>query len=191
MLLEIVHREREGIAILDLNGNLTFGQENLEFRNQLESLIKARQTRVLLNLSELRKLESNLQIKTLEAKSFRAQRLPKVNLVAQYSLLAKYNNFQNYFQRFSRNNVELGASFEIPVLAGRAGAADRAALEKAERDQLTAGAYRAGPAGNSYGRGSVSAPRGGFSGGNRGGFSGGGHSFGGGFHGGGHGGGHR
>lgn len=69
---------------------------------------------------ELRKLESNLQIKTLEIKGFQAQRLPKVNLVAQYSLLAKYNNFQNYFQRFSRNNVELGASFEIPVLAGRA-----------------------------------------------------------------------
>ena len=64
-----------------------------------------------------------LQIKTLEIKGFRAQRLPKVNLVAQYSLFAKYNNFQNYFQKFSRNNVELGASFEIPVLAGRAGAA--------------------------------------------------------------------
>jgi outer membrane protein len=72
---------------------------------------------------ELRKLESNLQIKTLEIKSFQAQRLPKINLVAQYSLLAKYNNFQNYFQRFSRNNVELGASFEIPVLAGRASGA--------------------------------------------------------------------
>jgi outer membrane protein len=69
---------------------------------------------------ELRKLESNLQIKTLEIKSFQAQRLPKINLVAQYSLLAKYNNYQNYFQKFSRNNVELGASFEIPVLAGRA-----------------------------------------------------------------------
>ena len=29
---------------------------------------------------ELRKLESNLQIKTLEIKSFQAQRLPKINL---------------------------------------------------------------------------------------------------------------
>jgi outer membrane protein TolC len=72
---------------------------------------------------ELRKLESTLQIKTLEIKGFQAERLPKINLVAQYSLLAKYNNFQDYFQRFSRNNVELGASFEIPLLAGRAGKA--------------------------------------------------------------------
>jgi outer membrane protein TolC len=76
--------------------------------------------KALMDSRELRKLESNLQIKTLEIKSFQAQRLPKINLVAQYSLLAKYNNYQSYFQKFSRNNVELGASFEIPVLAGRA-----------------------------------------------------------------------
>ncbi len=78
---------------------------------------------------ELRKLESTLQIKTLEIKGFQAERLPKINLVAQYSLLAKYNNFQQYFQRFSRNNVELGASFEIPILAGHAGAAYAAQSE--------------------------------------------------------------
>jgi outer membrane protein TolC len=80
---------------------------------------------------ELRKLESNLQIKTLEIKGFQAQRLPKINLVAQYSLLARYNNFQDYFQKFSRNNVELGASFEIPVLAGRA---SKAYAQQSETD---------------------------------------------------------
>jgi outer membrane protein len=68
---------------------------------------------------EVRRLESNLQAKTLEVKSYRAKRLPKIDLVAQYSLLAKYNHFQDYFQKFSRNNIELGASFEIPVLTGK------------------------------------------------------------------------
>jgi anti-sigma B factor antagonist len=58
MLLEITHREREGVAILDLNGRLTFGQEDLEFRNVLDHLIKARTTRVLLNLSGLQKLDN-------------------------------------------------------------------------------------------------------------------------------------
>lgn len=58
MLLEIVHRQREGIVILDLKGHLTFGPEDLEFRNELERLMKARETRVLLNLSGLRKLDS-------------------------------------------------------------------------------------------------------------------------------------
>jgi anti-anti-sigma factor len=58
MLLEITHRKREGIAILDLNGSLTFGQEDLEFRNELDRMITAGDTCVLLNLSGLRKLDS-------------------------------------------------------------------------------------------------------------------------------------
>ena len=35
---------------------------------------------------EIRRLESNLQAKNLEIKSYQAERLPKANLVAQYSL---------------------------------------------------------------------------------------------------------
>ena len=69
---------------------------------------------------EIRKLESDLQAKTLETKSYQAYRQPKVDLVAQYALLAKFNNYTQYFQRFQYNNAELGASFSIPLLAGRA-----------------------------------------------------------------------
>jgi outer membrane protein len=75
---------------------------------------------VLENSPELKRLESNLQAKTLEIKGYKAQRSPRVDLVAQYSLLAGYNNFQQYFTRFQHNNFELGASFQIPVLAGHA-----------------------------------------------------------------------
>jgi outer membrane protein len=80
---------------------------------------------------ELRRLESSLQAKMLEIKSYHAERLPKVNLVAQYNLLARYNNFQQYFSKFSRNNFELGASFEVPLLAGRAA---RAYADQAEAE---------------------------------------------------------
>jgi anti-sigma B factor antagonist len=59
MLLDINFRQREGIAILGLSGQLTFGQEVLEFRNQLDRLMRARETRILLNLSELRKLDND------------------------------------------------------------------------------------------------------------------------------------
>ncbi|HEY7334066.1 MAG TPA: TolC family protein [Bryobacteraceae bacterium] len=77
----------------------------------------------LANSPEVKRLESNLQAKLLEVKSYKAEWLPKVDLVAQYSLLAKYNNFQEFFSRFQRNNVELGASFSVPVLAGHSGRA--------------------------------------------------------------------
>jgi len=69
--------------------------------------------------NELKSLESSMQSKMLEIKGFNAMRLPKVDLVAQYSLLAKYT-YQDIFTHFQRNNTELGASVEIPVLAGRA-----------------------------------------------------------------------
>ena len=72
---------------------------------------------------ELKRLASNLQAKLLEVKSYKAQRLPKIDLVAQYALLGKYNNFDQYFTKFQHNNIELGASISVPVLAGRASSA--------------------------------------------------------------------
>ncbi len=79
---------------------------------------------------DLKRIESNMQSKMLEIKGYKATRLPKVNLVAQYSLFAKYN-YQDYFTRFQRNNGQLGASFEIPLLVGNAA---RAYISQGEAD---------------------------------------------------------
>jgi outer membrane protein len=84
--------------------------------------------RALDNSVELKKLQSDMQAKQLEVKSYQAEKLPKVNLVAQYSLFAKYN-YQDYFSRFQRNNAQLGASIEIPILVGRAASAQRSQAE--------------------------------------------------------------
>jgi outer membrane protein TolC len=78
--------------------------------------------------NELKRLQSNIQAKMLEIKSYRAERLPKVNLVAQYSLFAKYN-YQDYFTKFQRNNAQVGASVEIPLIVGRTAAAQSAQSE--------------------------------------------------------------
>ena len=58
MSLEIIHREREGIEILDLNGHLTLGQEDLDFRADLDQLVTAGKIRVALNLSDLHTLDT-------------------------------------------------------------------------------------------------------------------------------------
>jgi outer membrane protein TolC len=81
---------------------------------------------------EIKRLESNYSAKGLEVKGDKAKRLPKVDLVAQYALLTKFNHYQQYFSTFSRNNGELGASIEVPIFAG-SGA--RAEIEQAENDQ--------------------------------------------------------
>ncbi len=71
------------------------------------------------NNKELRRLESQLQAKGFEVREYKATPLPIVNVVAQYSLLAK-SNYQAFFTNFQRNNGELGVAITIPLLIGSA-----------------------------------------------------------------------
>jgi outer membrane protein TolC len=71
------------------------------------------------NNKEIQRMNSQIQAKTFEVKSYQAQRLPQFDLVAQYALFAKYN-YQNYFTKFQRNNGQLGVSIRIPILIGSA-----------------------------------------------------------------------
>lgn len=68
---------------------------------------------------ELRQMQSNVLAKELDLRSYKSARWPQVELVAQYSLFARYN-YVNYFQKFQRNNFQLGASVTIPILIGSA-----------------------------------------------------------------------
>jgi outer membrane protein TolC len=69
------------------------------------------------NNRSLRQMQSNVLAKELDLRSYRASRLPKVDLVAQYAFFAKYN-YEQYFQKFQHNNIQLGASVTIPILVG-------------------------------------------------------------------------
>lgn len=75
---------------------------------------------------ELRKLESDLMARELEARSARATRLPTLDLVAQYGLFARFNNYDEYFNRFQRNNAQLGLSITVPLFLGPAAQAQAA-----------------------------------------------------------------
>jgi outer membrane protein TolC len=67
---------------------------------------------------DLRRLESQIASKQLEMRGVKAQRLPRVDLVAQYSLLAKFNNYAEFFAKFQRNNEQIGMSFQVPLSVG-------------------------------------------------------------------------
>ncbi len=41
-----------------------------------------------------------------------------MDLTAQYALLARYNNYDLFFNHFQRHNGQLGVSFQVPVLVG-------------------------------------------------------------------------
>jgi outer membrane protein TolC len=67
---------------------------------------------------QLRKLQSQVAAKGLERRGENAARLPRVDLVAQYGLFAKFNNYQDYFNKFKRHNGQIGLSFQVPVFSG-------------------------------------------------------------------------
>jgi outer membrane protein TolC len=86
-----------------------------------ESQDRAIQTALDSNV-ELRQLQSQLMSKELERRGQKAGRLPRMDLVAQYGMLAQFNNYSEFFQKFQRNNVELGVSFQLPLFSPAVGA---------------------------------------------------------------------
>ena len=55
------------------------------------------------------------------AKEFRAsgehkQLLPTIDLASQYAVLARFNNYDQFFLRFQRNNVTAGVNIRFPIL---------------------------------------------------------------------------
>jgi outer membrane protein len=91
------------------------------------------QDAALANSPELRKLESMLTARGYAAKAQRAARLPQVDLIAQYSLLARYNFDEALVGEFRRHAAQIGVSFTIPVLPGLA---PRALAQQADLESM-------------------------------------------------------
>jgi outer membrane protein TolC len=83
------------------------------------------------NSKEVKVIESQMQAKNLEIRGYKAQRLPTVDLIAQYNLLAKYNFEDILGRQFQRHNGQLGASITIPLLTG---SASKAYVSQSETD---------------------------------------------------------
>ncbi len=58
MALEFEHRDQEGIEILDLKGRLTFGEEDLELRNEIGKAMAGGRIRLVLNLGKVTKIDT-------------------------------------------------------------------------------------------------------------------------------------
>lgn len=81
---------------------------------------------------EVRRLESDLLARGLAQKGAKQAWLPQVDLVAQYAILAEFNNYRDFYNRFERNNYQFGVSFKLPLLPG---SGPRAAAAVADIDQ--------------------------------------------------------
>jgi len=67
---------------------------------------------------EIQQAESNLRAKEFHLEADKGSRYPRLDLVSQYALFTRYNNYQDYFNRFSRNNYIIGMSIQVPLFDG-------------------------------------------------------------------------
>ena len=69
----------------------------------------------------------------LKAEGERKQRWPAIDLVGQYALLAKFNNYEKFYKAFQRNNTTIGLAIRLPLFNfaqnARAGQAEADALK--------------------------------------------------------------
>ena len=89
--------------------------------------------RALANSFDLRQAEYERRAREHRLKGEIGSKWPSVDLVGEYGLFGKFNNFEDYFQKFQRNNFNIGVQVRIPILASQ-----RNANVALARSELTA-----------------------------------------------------
>ena len=72
---------------------------------------------------EVKAAESERTASELRLKGERGGYWPTIGLIGQYNLLAKFNNYDQFFNKFDRNNFIAGIDVKIPIFASHTGAA--------------------------------------------------------------------
>ncbi|HEX5435285.1 MAG TPA: TolC family protein [Candidatus Angelobacter sp.] len=78
--------------------------------------------------------EDMAESKAHKAEAERKQLYPAIDLVGQYAMLARYNNYDQFFNKFQRNNVTGGVSIRVPFFS----TAQRKAADVARFDAVKA-----------------------------------------------------
>ncbi|MGA3292936.1 MAG: TolC family protein [Candidatus Acidiferrales bacterium] len=69
---------------------------------------------------------------------------PTVDLVGQYTVLSKFNNYSEFYRAFERNNVNVGVQVTIPLFAAKTSANVALARSQLNAAELTLGNTRQG-----------------------------------------------
>src|SRR5580704_2034431 len=76
----------------------------------------------LRNNPEVKVAESERVASEERLKGERGGYWPTIGLIGQYNLLAKFNNYDQFFNKFQRNNFIVGVDIKIPIFASHTGA---------------------------------------------------------------------
>jgi outer membrane protein len=74
--------------------------------------------RALQAVPGIQQAEADVRAKDFHIEAERGDYLPKMEIVSQYALLSRANNYADYFSRFVRNNYLFGLSIQMPIFNG-------------------------------------------------------------------------
>src|SRR5216683_4627266 len=77
----------------------------------------------LTNNTGLQLAQSDVRAKEFRLKGEKRGHWPTLELVSVYSVLAKYNNYQQFFNAFQRNNFNAGVNVQVPIFSAHVKAA--------------------------------------------------------------------
>jgi outer membrane protein len=83
--------------------------------------------------------------RTAREQALRGARLsyfPSIDLVGQYSLLSKFNNYDQFYKKFEEHNVNVGVQITIPLFAAKTGANVTLARRQLNEAEITLGNKR-------------------------------------------------
>ena len=100
------------------------GLKATEIETANESIPKAPEVTQEQNLSEqaaasspvVRFAEEKVKSAELRARAEQRQWLPSIDLASQYAMLSSFNNYADFYRKFSRNNYSVGLAIRFPFL---------------------------------------------------------------------------
>jgi len=75
------------------------------------------------NNVQLKQAQTELLAREFKLKGEQGGRWPSFALTGQYNVLSKINNYDEFFNKFQRNNVVFGVQVQIPIFASRTSSA--------------------------------------------------------------------
>ena len=87
--------------------------------------------------------EQRAQAAQFRAQAEKNQRLPSIDFASQYAMLSKFNNYEDFYKKFSRNNYSFGLAVRFPILNFSQGAKADTANEDAIKAKKELEAARA------------------------------------------------
>ncbi len=67
---------------------------------------------------EILRSEAILKAKEFHVEAEKGEKWPRLEIISEYALFSRTNNYDDYFNRFTRNNYLLGLSVQVPLFTG-------------------------------------------------------------------------